>query len=49
VRSITKSVPAQQLVVVAQHAWWQITAATAEQNTADFYNAVFLPLVGATG
>ncbi len=42
-------VPAQQLVVVAQHEWWQIAAETAARNTNDFYNDVFLPLVGDTG
>jgi CubicO group peptidase (beta-lactamase class C family) len=41
-------VPAQQLVVVAQHEWWQISSETAVKNITAFYNEVFMKVVEGT-
>jgi len=38
-------VPSQQLVVVANHEWWDVPGETAVKQSTDFYNQVFVRVV----
>ena len=39
--------PAEQIVVVANHEWWEIDGATAGKQSTDFYGEVFAPVLAS--